>query len=116
SATSSSGASFDRALNANFSAAKLLQSIEAEKNPGIMFLKYEDFVLDNEKTIDRIFRFCGLASIRSDERGMNDLFATHATSSSPAASIGRWKKDLSTEQLKKCEVFNPFLNYFEYET
>jgi hypothetical protein len=114
SSTSSSGTSFDRALDANFTAAKLLQSIEGEKNPSIMFLKYEDFVLDNEKTIDRIFRFCGLAPIRSDERGMKDLFVTHATSSTPAASIGRWKKDLNTEQLKRCEVLNPFLDYFGY--
>jgi hypothetical protein len=79
-----------------------------------MFLKYEDFVLDSEKTTDRIFRFCGLAPVRSDERGMNDLFVTHATSSTPAASIGRWKKDLNTEQLKRCEVLNPFLDYFGY--
>jgi hypothetical protein len=114
SSTSSSGTSFDRALGANFAAAKLLQSIEGEKNPSIMFLKYEDFVLDSEKTTDRIFRFCGLAPVRSDERGMNDLFVTHATSSTPAASIGRWKKDLNTEQLKRCEVLNPFLDYFGY--
>jgi hypothetical protein len=108
SSTSSSGTSFDRALGANVTAAKQLLAIEDEQNPNIMFLKYEDFVLDNEKTIERLFQFCGLASIRSDDRGMSDLFVTHATSSSPAASIGRWKKDLSVEQQQKCEIFNPF--------
>lgn len=115
SSTSSSGTSFDRALDANITAARQIMAIDAEKNPNIMFLRYEDFVLDNEKAIDRLFRFFGLASIRSDEQGMSELFATHATSSSPAASIGRWKKDLTAEQLKKCEVVHPFLSHFGYE-
>jgi hypothetical protein len=115
SSTSSSGTSFDRALDANITATRQILAIDAEKNPNIMFLRYEDFVLDNEKTIDRLFRFFGLASIRSDEQGMNELFATHATSSSPAASIGRWKKDLTSEQLKKCEAVHPFLSHFGYD-
>jgi hypothetical protein len=116
SSTSSSGTSFDRALDANTTAARQLLAIDNEKNPNIMFLRYEDFVLDNEKTLDRLFRFIGLSSIRSDEHGMNDLFARHATSASPAASIGRWKQDLAAEQLKKCEVFGPFLDKFGYNS
>jgi hypothetical protein len=114
SSTSSSGAAFDRALTATATAAKQLQAIEAQKDSSTMFLRYEDFVLDNAVAIDRLFRFLGLAPMASDEQGMSDLFATHATSSTPAASIGRWKKDLTTEQLKKCEILDPFLDYFEY--
>jgi hypothetical protein len=114
SSTSSSGTEFDRALEATAAAAKQLQAIEAHKSSSIMFLRYEDFVLDNTKTIERLFRFLGLYPIASDERGMSDLFATHATSSSPAASIGRWKKDLTPEQLRKCEILDPFLEFFQY--
>jgi hypothetical protein len=115
SSTSSSGTAFDQALEATFTAAKQLQAIELHKTSSIMFLRYEDFVLDNAKAIDRLFRFLGLASIASDEQGMNSLFATHATSSTPAASIGRWKKDLNSEQLRKCEILHPFLNHFGYD-
>jgi hypothetical protein len=116
SSTSSSGTSFDRALEATATAARQFQAIEAQKNSSVMFLKYEDFVLDNAKSIERLFRFLGLVSIASDEQGMKDLFTVHATSSTPTASIGRWRKDLTAEQCKRCEVLDPFLNYFEYNT
>ena len=115
SSTSSSGTSFDRALKATATAARQLRDIETQRDASIMFLKYEDFVLDNAQTVDRLFRFLGLAPMASDERGMSNLFATHATSSTPAASIGRWKRDLTTEQLKQCEVFVEFLDYFQYD-
>jgi hypothetical protein len=115
SSTSSNGMSFDAALAANVTAARQLLAIDAERNANTMFLRYEDFVLDSERTIDALFRFLGLSPIRSDERGMNELFATHATSASPAASIHRWKKGLSPEQQTKCAVFNPFFKHFGYD-
>jgi hypothetical protein len=114
SSTSSSGASFDRALQSTFTAAKQLKSIHSEQNPNIMFLKYEDFVQDNTPIISKIFGFLGLASINSDEKGMSTLFSTHATSSTPAASIGRWKTDLTKEQGKACEILDPFMDHFGY--
>ncbi len=114
STTSSSGTSFDDAFEANATAAMELLAIGSEKNPNIMFLRYEDFVQDNERAIAKLFRFFDLTSISSDEQGMNDLFIAHATSATPAASIGRWKKDLSLEQQRKCKIFDTFLDYFGY--
>jgi hypothetical protein len=116
SATSSSGSAFDHVLEATKTADRHLRKIDAEKDDSMMILKYEDFVLDNAQVVAKLFRFLGLASIDSDQDGMDALFATHATSATPAASIGRWKRDLTTEQRKRCEAFNPFLEHFGYDT
>ena len=115
SARSSNGSAFDRVMDATKSAARNLQTIDAARNHSVMLLKYEDFVLDNARTVGRLFGYLGLAPIASDQDGMSTLFATHATSVTPAASIGRWKKDLTAEQRKRCEEFNPFLDQFGYE-
>jgi hypothetical protein len=43
------------------------------------------------------------------------LFGSHATSRSPAESIGRWRRELSREQLERCRPLAPFLEDFGYE-
>ncbi|WP_428488577.1 sulfotransferase [Rhodopila sp.] len=115
SARSSNGSAFDRVMEATKGAARQLQIIDSAKHPRVMLLKYEDFVLDNARSIGRLFGFLGLAPTASDQDGMTALFATHATSATPAASIGRWRNDLTAEQRQRCEELNPFLNHFGYE-
>jgi Sulfotransferase domain len=115
SAKSSSGSAFDRVMDATKTAARQLIAIDAERDCSIMFLKYEDFVLDNAPIMAKVFRFLGLAPITSNQDSMNALFTTHATSTTPAASIGRWKLELTSEQTKKCEEFSSFLEHFGYE-
>jgi hypothetical protein len=115
SAKSSNGSAFDRVMDATKTAARQLMAIDAEKDSSVMFLKYEDFVLDNVQIMAKVFRFLGLAPAIANEDSMNTLFTTHATSSTPATSIGRWKLDLTPEQCEKCEAFNTFLEHFGYE-
>ncbi len=44
-------------------------------------------------------------------------FVNHGTASSPEASIGRWKTDLSAEQIERClPKFGKYLALFGYET
>src|SRR5262249_41369779 len=41
----------------------------------------------------------------------------HRTSTDPAASIGRWQRDLTPDQIQTCEVaFGPLLRAFDYAT
>lgn len=115
SAISSNGSAFDRVMDATKTAARQLMAIDAERDTGVMFLKYEDFVLDNVQTVAKVFRFLGLAPVAPNQDSMSTLFTTHATSSTPASSIGRWKLDLTAEQCKSCEEFNTFLENFGYE-
>jgi hypothetical protein len=43
------------------------------------------------------------------------VFQEHATSSSPTASINRWKRDLSADQITRCnEAWKEFLEVFSY--
>ena len=115
SAKASSGAAFDRVMDAAKTTARQLMAIYAERDSSVLFLKYEDFVLDNVQIVANIFRFLGLAPVASHQESMHKLFATHGTSATPAASIGRWRSDLTAEQCKKCEDFNEFLEKFGYE-
>ncbi len=114
SAMRSNGSDFDKILATTQSAAHRLVDIQKNITPGTMVLKYEDFVLDRDRTIPRIFDFLGLSVARFDEQRMGSLFEVHGTSSSPEASIGRWTHDLSAEQKGMMKVFRPFLEAFQY--
>jgi hypothetical protein len=114
SATSSNGRSFDQMLEDTVAAAQQMQSILNERRPSVMLMRYEDFMLEHDKTLAAMFRFLGLTLFTLDQQSMRELFGNHATSVSPAASIGRWKTDLTLEQQKKCDVFAPLLDQFGY--
>jgi hypothetical protein len=44
------------------------------------------------------------------------LFATHATSASVEASIGRWRRELSPQQKRLCaDIYGDFLRQFGYD-
>jgi hypothetical protein len=114
SAASSNGLDFDPLVEATNSAARQMLAIAEEASANTITIKYEDFVLDKPATMSRLFTFLGLAPVIPDESSMGALFATHATSVTPAASLGRWKRDLTAEQQRKCEVFGKFLDHFGY--
>lgn len=66
------------------------------------FLRYEDLVADIEGRTAEMLAFLGL-EITDEVRGYQEdaarrLFASHGTSDSPAASIGRWRRDFTPEQ------------------
>jgi hypothetical protein len=101
-------------LEDTVAAAQQMQSILNERRPSVMLMRYEDFMLEHDKTLAAMFRFLGLTLFTLDQQSMRELFGNHATSVSPAASIGRWKTDLTLEQQKKCDVFAPLLDQFGY--
>lgn len=65
-------------------------------------LRYEDLMADVPRHTKEVFAFLGLDVSESVEAYLqgtaNELFSSHGTSSSPAASIGRWRRDLTEEQ------------------
>ena len=65
-------------------------------------LRYEDLMADVPRHTRELFGFLGLEVTDSVEAYLQtaaaDLFQSHGTSSSPAASIGRWREDLTAEQ------------------
>jgi hypothetical protein len=114
SSTRSNGSSFDLILAHTTYAADRLMDILQERRPSTIIVRYEDFILHREQTISRLSLFLGLPIITPDEQRMDELFAAHATSTTPQASIGRWKHDLTAEQQERCGIFDPVLRAFGY--
>jgi len=85
-------------------------------------VRYEDLVLDPSGTLSQLLRYLDLdhsnrAVERTIERAQNASGTEHhRTVSDPAASIGRWRRDLSEElQLVCAEALDPVLGQFGYE-
>ena len=79
-------------------------------------VRYEDLVLREQQTLERLFGSIGLdyAPV-ADPDEESRLFSRHATSKSPAASIGRWKEDLTDAEKEQANnSFKEFLETFEY--
>lgn len=115
SSTASNGLNFDKILKDTLAGAKVYNQILDEDRASVLLVKYEDFILRREETRDRITGFLGLAPIRAADERMKALFEEHATSSSPAASIGRWRKDMTDDQKAKSAVLNRYLDRLGYE-
>ncbi len=114
SAISSNGTSFDQTLQDTAAAAEKIADIKSEGRRDVLVMRYEDFVLEHEKTVANLFQFLGLAAQSLNRQGMSELFTKHGTSVSPGASIGRWKTDLTLDQQRKCEVLAPVLDRLGY--
>lgn len=108
------GAQFDLILEDTMVAAQDMTRIRQEAGDTALLLRYEDYVLHKQQTLARLFGFLGLAVPAEPEQGLKTLFDVHATSQSPEASIGRWKRDLTPEQQARCEVFGPWLAELGY--
>jgi hypothetical protein len=87
-------------------------------------VRYEDLVLDPRDTLGGILRYLNLDdSDRAIEETLDrasrdaDGSMQHRTVKDPAASIGRWQKDLPDELKAACnEALSPILAEFGYKT
>jgi hypothetical protein len=94
-----------------------IMNVFREGRSDVMFVKYEDLVANEQATLAAIAAFLGIAAFPPvDPETDKALFDRHATSASPAASIGRWKRDLSAAEIAlTTEKFAPLLRAFGYE-
>ena len=112
----SAGTDFERTVAAVRSSGQRFLEIEAAQGHDVHFVRYEDLVTQPDKTLLDLYAFLGLnAQTHLTPDSLSTLFTGHATSRSPAASIGRWQRDLSGEQLELCRTFAPFLEKFGYD-
>jgi hypothetical protein len=81
-------------------------------------VRYEELLNHPRDTLLAITNFLGLPEFSSefDHEQEARVFAQHGTSASPAETIGRWRQEMSAEQI---EIANrelaPFLTNFGYE-
>ncbi|HVC61803.1 MAG TPA: sulfotransferase [Acetobacteraceae bacterium] len=94
-----------------------LMAIRKEQRPDTMFVRYEDMVGEEAATLQRIAAFIGIRDFVAADAGAEQaLFQEHGTSKSPAASVGRWKREMSAEEVKNCSgEFAAYLELFGYE-
>jgi Sulfotransferase family len=94
-----------------------------ERGSDAHLVRYEDLLTEPEPTLERLFGFVGVDSStevvkRTLERAENDAPSMdhHRTATDPAATIGRWREDLSEELISACaESLDPVLEAFGYE-
>ena len=78
---------------------------------------YEQLVYNPVKVVKGVFRFLGLDMCPAVEHAIqtNNSFAGHSISPSPQASIGRWKRELTPEEVRMVEdVCGPLMRRFGY--
>jgi len=94
-----------------------LRRLREGESSDSLFIRYEDLVLKQETTMSSIWRYLGISPPRSGaDANEQAVFKRHGTSASAAASIGRWRSDLTTAEAAQCqESFSEFLEIFGYE-
>jgi hypothetical protein len=68
--------------------------------PNALLVRYEDLVEAPQRELDRVLIHLGLdpTAATLDDAARPALFARHGTSSSAAASVGRWRSDLPADE------------------
>jgi hypothetical protein len=105
------------------SAEQMIESWRSRRERAYL-MRYEDLILRPEVALADALRYLGVAADPATVTGVIEAANTwrpaaqrdHQTSESPAASVGRWRRDLSVEQQQICEdVFGDILEEFGYE-
>lgn len=97
-------------------ATRELLRIKREEADRVLFVKYEDLILDAEHAHARLALHLGVeqshvVNVKGEQAGFN----SHATSESPTASIGRWNTQLTEQQRHQCDTnWQAFLSEFGY--
>lgn len=94
-----------------------LQAVAQSTSSDIMALRYEDLVQRPRDAKARLYKFLGLRDDDDSEVvGDVSLFGRHGTSKDVGSSIGRWREDLTPEEVAAVnEAFASYIEVFEYE-
>jgi acyl carrier protein len=93
-----------------------LARIARHAGPDTIVIRYEDLVRDPMTTRQSLSEFLDLDLRVSQIAGDDPNPDSHRTSRDPAASIGRWRNDLTPDQVEACEAaFGPYMREFDYE-
>ncbi|MGA3000734.1 MAG: sulfotransferase [Acetobacteraceae bacterium] len=106
----------EMALTMLASTVSRLARIARHADPDTIVIRYEDLVREPVSTRQALSRFLDLDLLNQPEAAAEPIPDSHRTSSDPAASIGRWRNDLTPQQVEACEVaFGALLRDFDYE-
>lgn len=103
--------------------ARRLHEAWHERSSTALHVKYEDLVTNPQHQISRIFKHLEIdnsskivKSVAQRVFSPQSDIATHSTTTSPAASIGRWQTEMSNDLQEHCRIKLGFaLNTFGYK-
>jgi hypothetical protein len=106
--------SIDEGIESLRSEIGVIDAIHKEASANVLFVRYEDLILDPHRSRRRIYDFLGIAG--SEVPVDVETLEKHATAATPVASIGRWRSELTTSQASACKVhFAAFMEAFHYQ-
>ena len=90
--------------------------IHDEQPADAIFVRYEDMILKPEQTQQQIADLLGAeAPVDIDLLAEEENFKRHGTSTSPSASIGRWRRELPIDAVERfTREFDRYLEVFGY--
>jgi hypothetical protein len=93
-----------------------LMKIFLRSDKDVLFVRYEDLILDGPNTQCRIYDFLGCeANFTPNSLQADRVPDRHVTSRSATASVGRFRDDLDAATIRRCEdTFRPFMEMFDY--
>jgi sulfotransferase family protein len=93
-----------------------------EQGDDAHLVRYEDLLTEPQQTLTKTFEFVGLDASsevvdETLERATSDAPSMdhHRTARDPAATIGRWREDLSPDLIEACAELDHVLEAFAYE-
>ncbi len=105
----------DKAFTQLSHSSHQLRAIQAEQRSDIHVLKYEDMVHGDPACFAALSDFLGTTILPDAGQAGERMFQKHATSTSPEASVERWRTQLPGELLQRCaDAWGPFLETFGY--
>jgi hypothetical protein len=92
-----------------------LLALHRQQWPDTIAVRYEDLILDPLSSRRTIGEFVGLDLHLAPAAADSAAMTQHRTSSDPVASIGRWRQDLTEEQIAACDAaFKTYMEVFDY--
>lgn len=105
----------EEALTVLRSGLARLARIIRQAGADTLVIRYEDLLLDPVGSRRALADFIGLERPIQVAETTGALFQRHGTAGNPAASIGRWKRDLAPDLTAACDAaFGTFMRDFNY--
>ena len=109
------GSTPEKAFSDLTGSVRQLISIHGEHRPDIHMLRYEDLVRGDAACLAALSAFLGTPIAPAPAQDAQRVFRAHATSPSPAASIGRWQTDLpEPTRTRSTQEWSSLLTLFAY--
>ena len=79
----------------------VMMRVRAEPGLRQLVLRYEDLLTQPKATMANVYRFLHASPVDTETETEQEraIFQTHGTSASPAATVGRWRRELTADEV-----------------